>query len=193
MPLLFGLLITVQDFETSRYIGSQYNRELRVRTMKTAQLVSAAIYLAFLALLTPLLGHAAQAEGVAGIIDIMRIVATPLGVFVLVGAVTAQLSAAVADSIGSSGLLNELSRCRLSLPLAYALASALAVAVVWLTDPFQIVALSSRVFAMFYALQCLVALLVARRTGVGTIPGNASIGVVGVICLVAAGIGAPAG
>lgn len=192
VPLLLGLLITVQGFETSRYLGNEYSQALRVRTMKTAQLVSAAIYLAFLALLTPLLASAAAAEGVAGIIDVMRIVAVPLGLFVLVGAVTAQLSAAVADSIGSSGLLNELSRRRLSVPLAYALASVLAIAVVWLTDPFQIIAVSSRAFALFYAMQCAIALLVARRTGVGTAPGYAGIAVMGLICLVAAAIGAPA-
>ncbi len=192
IPLLLGLIITVQGFETSRYLGNEYGQAVRIRTMKTAQLVSAAIYLAFLALLTPLLSSAAQAEGVAGIIDVMRIVAAPLGLFVLVGAVMAQLSAAVADSIGSSGLLNELSRRRLSIPVAYALASALAIAVVWLTDPYQIIAVSSRAFALFYALQCLIAWLVARRTGVGTFSGYSGIFFVGLICLVAAAIGAPA-
>lgn len=192
IPLLLGLLITVQGFETSRYLGNEFDQALRVRTMKIAQLVSAAIYLAFLALLTPLLGSAANAEGVAGIIDVMRIVAAPLGLFVLVGAVTAQLSAAVADSIGSSGLLNELTRRRLSVPVSYMLASGLAVAIVWLTDPFQIIAVSSRVFALFYALQCLIAWLVARRTGVGTFAGYAGVTAVGLVCLVAAAIGAPA-
>lgn len=192
VPLLLGLIITVQGFETSRYLGNEYSQAVRVRTMKTAQLLSAAIYIAFLALLTPLLKSAAAAEGVAGIIDVMRIVAAPLGLFVLVGAVTAQLSAAVADSIGSSGLLNELSRTRLSVPIAYVLASVLAIAIVWLTDPFQIIAVSSRAFAVFYALQCLIAWLVARRTGVGTAAGYGGIAAIGVICLVAAAIGAPA-
>ena len=191
-PLLLGLIITVQGFETSRYLGNEYSQALRVRTMKTAQQVSAVIYIAFLALLTPLLASAAAAEGVAGIIDVMRIVAAPLGLFVLVGAVTAQLSAAVADSIGSSGLLNELSRRRLSIRLSYAVASALSIAVVWLTDPFQIISVSSRAFAVFYALQCLIAWLVARRTGVGTRAGYAGIVAMGLICLVAAAIGAPA-
>lgn len=192
VPLLLGLLITVQGFETSRYLGGEYSQGLRVRTMKQAQLISAVIYMAFLALLTPLLESASRAEGVAGIVDVMRIVAVPLGLFVLVGAVTAQLSAAVADSIGSSGLLHELSRRKLSIPLAYALASGLAVAVVWLTDPFQIIAVSSRAFAVFYGLQCVIAWLVARRTGAGTKASMAGIAVIGIICGVAAAIGAPA-
>ena len=78
---------------------------------------------------------AAEAEGVAGILDIMRMVAPPLGVFVLIGALSSQLSAAVADSIGSGGLMNEVSRRKISVPAAFAIASALAIAVVWLTDP----------------------------------------------------------
>lgn len=192
VPVLLGLLIAVQGFETSRYLGDEYGQALRIRTMKNAQIISAVVYLAFLALLTPLLDSAAGAAGVAGIVDVMRIVAVPLGLFVLVGAVTAQMSAAVADSIGSSGLLSELSQHRFSIRLAYAVASALSIAVVWLTNPFQIIAVSSRAFGIFYALQCLIAWLVARRTGAGTPAGLVGIAMIGVICLVAAAIGAPA-
>lgn len=103
LALLLGLVITVQGFETSRYLGHAYSQELRIRTMRHAQWIASAIYLAFLAFLTPFLGRAAQAEGVAGILDIMTIVAPALGVFVLVGALSSQLSAAVAASwTGSS-------------------------------------------------------------------------------------------
>ncbi|WP_419814726.1 hypothetical protein [Glacieibacterium sp.] len=79
LPLLLGLLITVQGFETSRYLGASYDQATRVRTMRYAQWLSSAIYLAFLALLTPFLGRAAQAEGVAGILDIMALVGTGHG------------------------------------------------------------------------------------------------------------------
>ena len=60
IPLLLGLLITVQGFETSRYLGHGYSVEVRIRTMKWAQWIASAIYLAFLALLTPFLASAAQ-------------------------------------------------------------------------------------------------------------------------------------
>ncbi|MEO8176698.1 MAG: hypothetical protein ABI626_08570 [Sphingomicrobium sp.] len=192
VPMLLGLLITVQGFETSRYLGHAYSQTMRVQTMRHAQWIAGAIYLAFLALLTPFLGDAAKAEGVAGIVDIMRMVAAPLVIFVLIGALSSQLSAAVADSIGSGGLMNEVSQRKVSVPAAFAIASALAIAVVWLTDPFEVVAISSRAFALFYALQCLLALLVSFRTNVGSWWLRSGIAVIGIVCLVATVIGAPA-
>ncbi|KKW90810.1 hypothetical protein YP76_18990 [Sphingobium chungbukense] len=192
ISLLLGLVITVQGFETSRYLGHAYDQALRIRTMRHAQWIASAIYLAFLALLTPFLARAAQAEGVAGILDIMTIVGPALGLFVLVGAVSSQLSAAVADSIGSGGLMSEVTQRRVSVQVAFALAGSLAVAVVWLTDPFEVVAISSRAFALFYALQCSLAFIVARRTA--TAGGARQMGflLVGMVCIVATLVGAPA-
>ncbi|WP_242153932.1 hypothetical protein [Sphingomonas sp. BAUL-RG-20F-R05-02] len=192
IPMLLGLIITVQGFETSRYLGHAYPPELRIKTMRHAQWIASAIYLAFIALLTPFLSRAAATEGVAGILDIMALIAPALGVFVLIGAVSSQLSAAVADSIGSGGLVNEVSHRKISVPLAFTLAGALAVLVVWLTDPFQVVALSSRAFALFYAMQCLLAVLVSLKRGAGTFAHRAGFVVIGLICLVAVFVGAPA-
>ncbi|TVV77358.1 hypothetical protein [Sphingomonas solaris] len=192
IPLLLGLLITVQGFETSRYMGDHYDQATRVRTMRYAQWLSSAIYLAFLALLTPFLAEAQHAEGVAGILDIMELVAPLLGIFVLIGAVSSQLSAAIADSIGSGGLLVEVSRRKLSVRQAFIAAAVLAIAVVWLTDPFSVIALSSRAFALFYAMQAGLALWVSLRTGKGSPATRVGFALVGVICIIAAAAGAPA-
>ncbi|MDY7524611.1 hypothetical protein [Sphingomonas sp. 10B4] len=192
IPMLLGLLITVQGFETSRYMGDSYDQATRVKTMRYAQWLSSAIYLAFLALLTPFLSRAQHAEGVAGILDIMKLVAPALGIFVLIGAVSSQLSAAIADSIGSGGLMVEVSRRKLGVRGAFITASALSIAVVWLTDPFSVIALSSRAFAMFYAMQAVLALWVSIRTGKGSAIARAGFVIVGLVCLVAALAGAPA-
>lgn len=192
IPLLLGLLITVQGFETSRYMGDSYDQATRIRTMRYAQWISSAIYLAFLALLTPFLREAQNAEGVAGILDIMELVAPALGIFVLIGAVSSQLSAAIADSIGSGGLMIEVSRRKLGVRTAFMAASGLSIAVVWLTDPFSVIALSSRAFALFYAMQALLAFWVSRRTHVGGTIHRIGFCTVGLICLIAAAIGAPA-
>jgi hypothetical protein len=192
VPLLLGLLITVQGFETSRYLGATYDQPTRVRTMRYAQLFSSAIYLAFLALLTPLLRQAQAAEGVAGILDVMEVVAPILGIFVLIGAVSSQLSAAIADSIGSGGLLIEVSRKRFGIRQAFVAASVHAIAVVWLTDPFEVIALASRAFALFYALQAGLAYWVSRRTGAGGPLHRLGFILVALICLVATFAGAPA-
>ena len=128
----------------------------------------------------------------AGILDIMEFVAPFMGIFVLVGALSSQLSAAVADSIGAAGLMNEVTRRRLPVRSAFAVAAGLSLAVVWLTDPFQVIALSSRAFALFYALQCVIGLWVSVRTRAGGPLARAGLAMVGVVCLVAAVMGAPA-
>ena len=119
-------------------------------------------------------------------------VAPALGIFVLIGAVSSQLSAAIADSIGSGGLMIEVSRRKLNVRTAFMAASALSIAVVWFTDPFEVIALSSRAFALFYAMQAVLALWVSIRTNKGTLPARVGFVIVGMICIVAALAGAPA-
>jgi hypothetical protein len=45
----------VQGFETSRYLGSEYDREMRVRSCRSSQIVSTIIYVIFVAAATPLM------------------------------------------------------------------------------------------------------------------------------------------
>ncbi|MEP6763701.1 MAG: hypothetical protein ABJB66_05275 [Gemmatimonadaceae bacterium] len=192
VPVLLGLLITVQGFETSRYLGDTYDQHTRVQTMRQAQWLSSAIYLSFLLLLTPLLDRAQSVEGVAGILDLMKFVAPLLGVFVLGAAFMSQLSAAIADSIGAGGLMVEVSRRRLTIRTAFIASSLLSIAVVWLTDPFQVIALSSRAFAAFYAQQCALALWVSVRTNAGGRVKQFGFVTIGLLCLIATVMGAPA-
>lgn len=51
LTLAFGLLITVQGFETSRYLGSHYSADERIRSMRLAQGATTAIYLVYIVLL----------------------------------------------------------------------------------------------------------------------------------------------
>lgn len=190
--MLLGLLITVQGFETSRYLSNRYPAAVRIRTMRLAQLLSSAIYLGFIALLTPFLGQAEHAEGVAGILDIMTLVAPALAVLVLIGAAASQLSAAIADSIGAGGLLIEVSRGRLGVRGAFIVSALVSIAVVWLTDPFQVVALASRAFALYYALQAVLAIWTYHRTRAGNGRALIAFVVIGITCLIAVAAGAPA-
>jgi hypothetical protein len=80
-----------------------------------------------------------------------------------IGAVASQFSASVADSIGADGLIEEVSGGRISPGHAYAIVAGLAIAVTWATDVFGIINLASRAFALFYLLQCLVALSVLHH------------------------------
>ena len=192
IPFLLGLLIVVQGFETSRYLGLEYDAQLRVKTMRRAQWLASAIYIGFLLLLTPLLAQAARTQGVAGVLDVAEIAAPGLGVVVLIGAAASQLSAAVADSIGAAGLAAEQSGQRLSFKAGVFATAGLTLAVVWLTDPVQVIALASRFFGLYYALQCAIALIVRRRMGGNPVAFNLGVGLIALACLAAAAAGAPA-
>ena len=46
--ILCGILLVVQGFETSRFLGEKYSAEIRVQTMRRAQLISGALYICLL-------------------------------------------------------------------------------------------------------------------------------------------------
>ncbi|MFL9839677.1 hypothetical protein ABS767_01765 [Sphingomonas sp. ST-64] len=190
--LLLGLLITVQGFETSRYMGEEYDAPTRIRTMRHAQLIAAGIYIAFLVLLTPWLGDAAHSRGVAGVLDVMTGIAAPLGSLVLAAAVASQLSAAVADAIGSTGIAIELSGKRLGVAAGFLIAAGLSISVTWFTNSVMVIALASRAFAAYYAIQCGIGIAVARADGKAGLLRQCGFAALAAICVAAALFGAPA-
>ncbi len=160
-----GLLILVQGFETSRFLGAAYPAELRIKTMKAAQLLSSAIYVSFFLLMIPLMGSDSQETGVAAIVDILRPVAVVLPLVITLGALASQSSAAIADAIGAGGLLNDITKGRIPVRYTYPWIAAISAIVTWETDVFSLIAFASRCFALYYALQCLVAMLSAAGRG----------------------------
>jgi hypothetical protein len=165
LPILMGLLILVQGFETSRFLGADYPAELRIRTMKAAQLLSAAIYIAFFLLMIPLMGADSQESGVAAIVDMVQPVALVLPLVITLGALASQSSAAVADAIGAGGLLHDITKGRIPVRYAYPWIAGISAIVTWETDVFSLITLASRCFALYYALQCLVAALSSNERG----------------------------
>ncbi len=165
LPVLLGLLILVQGFETSRFLGDTYSPGLRVRTMKLAQLLSTAIYLVFFALMTPLFAVETPAGGVAAIVDMLAPVSIALPLLVLFGALASQSSAAIADTLGAGGLLHDIAGQRIALRHIYPLIAVVAGIVTWQTDVYSLITFASRCFAVYYALQCMVAALSAARRG----------------------------
>lgn len=166
LRLLMGLLIVVQGFETSRYLGSEHPAEERVRTMRWAQLLSSAIYLLFIAFMALVInrGDGGGGTGITAIVGYSGIVAPILPLLVTVTAIGSQFSAATADDAGCSGLLESMWPMGGRVQAGYLVVSAVSVTLTWLTDVYQIISVASRAFALYYALQCLVALMVARRT-----------------------------
>ena len=69
------------------------------------------------------------------------------------------------DSIGASGLASTTIQGLITLEHTYLVMGAVPVCVIWATDVVAVITLASRAFALFYALQCVVAVLVARHNG----------------------------
>jgi hypothetical protein len=191
LRFLMGLLIVVQGFETTRFMGKLYDAPTRIKGMRRAQIVASMIYITFFALMLPLFGNFHHATDVAGFIEVIVVVSPWLPWLMTLGAIASQLSAAVADSIGASGLIADLSAQRISERRAFWMIGPASLAVLWLTNVIGLVALASRAFALFYALQCLVATQVARRRG--ETGRTAWYGLLGLLCFAIAILGVPAG
>lgn len=166
---LLGAFLIVQGFETSRYLHGVYSPELRIHSMRLAQGMSAVIYVAFIALATPLFGGFTTVSE-TGIIDLSRNVSWVLPWLLVVGAVMAQFSAAVADTISSGGLAEEASRGHIRHRYVYIVSTLLAGLLLWLSDIFAVISYASRAFAAYYAIQCVMAAIHALRPPHGASP-----------------------
>jgi hypothetical protein len=158
--VLLGLLIVVQGFETSRYMGAEHPAEQRIATMRAAQLISAAIYIVFIGL-TTVLFHSGLGSDVTAIISLTAPVAAVLPILLSVAAIGSQFSAAVADTEGCGGLVSDITHNKLPARYSYLLILLVTVFITWETNVNQIIAYASRAFALYYMLQCIVALVVA--------------------------------
>ena len=163
LPVLLGLLIVVQGFETTRFTGADFRPEVRIRAMRYAQIVSGVVYVVFFLLLSPLYGDLAKGSGVAAVITVSAAVAAILPFALAIAAMGSQLSASVADSLGNAGLLRELSHGKIDARHAYVLIGLAGVGLLAAADVNEVIALASRAFALFYAMQCLVAWEAARK------------------------------
>jgi hypothetical protein len=162
--MLSGILLVVQGFETSRFLGEKYNAEIRVRTMRRAQLISGALYVVSVIALMPIVQHLNLANiQIAEIVAATGLAATVLPLMLIVAAVMSQFSAAVADTVGAGCLASESSNGKLSTNKGYLMVSILAIILIWTADLLEIISFASRAFAVYYLLQCVVAMIANRH------------------------------
>ena len=157
---LLGLLIMVQGFETSRYLGEKYSGELRIKSMRLAQLISMAIYFFFILLVMKVIDlHPIEGEiSETSIIDISKHVFSTGPLMLLFAAMASQLSAAVADMAGSGGLIVELTHKKITSKNAYLIIAGVGTVLIWAFDIFQVISFASKAFALYYLCQSLVSL-----------------------------------
>ncbi|MFZ5964573.1 hypothetical protein ACOXXX_16625 [Thalassococcus sp. BH17M4-6] len=165
ITLMAGLIVTVQGFETSRYLGGTYDAALRIRSMRLAQWLSTAIYCLYIVLLVYGFDFDPGRVDETAIIDVMQVVAPILPLLLVVAALSAQFSAAIADTSGSGGLIAELTKGVISERLAYAVLVGIGLVLTWVANIFEIISYASRAFALYYAIQAIIAALRAWRLG----------------------------
>ena len=162
--MLFGILLVVQGFETSRFLGEKYNAEIRVRSMRRAQLLSGVLYIVSVIALLPVVHHLDLANiQIAEIVSVTGLVATALPLMLIIAAIMSQFSAAVADTVGSGCLASESSGGKLPTNKAYMIVSVFAIILVWTADLLELFSVASRAFAVYYLLQCFVAIIASRH------------------------------
>ena len=162
--ILAGILLVVQGFETSRFLGEKYSAQIRVNTMRQAQLISGTLYIVSVVALLPIVQHLnLENIKIAEIVAATGLAATVLPFMLIVAAIMSQFSAAVADTVGAGGLACE--SCKEILPTnkAYLAVSILAIILVWTADLLEIISFASRAFALYYLLQCVVAIIASHN------------------------------
>jgi len=163
LTIVAGTLIVVQGFETPRYLGRRFDTWTRIRASRWSQYVSLAVYVAFVALALPIVpvlnGHYADNS----LIQLAAAVSVLLSVPLILAAGLSQFSAAVADTLAAAANLEEVTRRRFTQRWGYLLVGSAAMVLAWTGSTFTVIALASRAFALYYLLQCLVALSVCRN------------------------------
>lgn len=185
--IILGLLIVVQGFETSRYLGAEHSAAERICTMRNAQLISSVIYILFISLMTVLF-HPGLGSDVTEVINLVAPIAVCLPILLTIAAVGSQFSASVADEAAAGGLLEDV--FKIPTKRAYLLVMIVSVALTWITSVTEVISIASRAFAVYYLLQCLVAsLLAAKNTQYKRM---AFYSVSCLLCLIVAVLGIPA-
>ena len=185
--VLGGIVITVQGFETVRYLKDEYDARTRIWASRVAQITAAVLYLGFVAVATPVMGLGTDAGADKTLLDITSRVAPWLALPLVLSAVLSQFSAAVADTAAADGNLRTLSSWMKG-ARPYLVSGAAAVALAATVGTFAIIAVASRAFAAYYAIQAVIAL----RTS-SSVPAKAAYAVLAVLMVGIAALAKPAG
>lgn len=165
VALVFGLLVTVQGFETSRYLGLEYTAETRIKSMKYAQFIASIIYVAYIGFLAFSFPANTIPLSETAIIYIFRVIAPILPALLIGAALLSQFSAAVADVVGAGGLLVEVTDGRVRPQIGYFLLGIVGLALTWSSSVFEIIGIASRAFALYYATQSAIAAIGDLQAG----------------------------
>ena len=159
---MIGLFAVVQGFEASRYIGVRFGAERRVSTMRMAQGISTVVFVVFVVAL--LLAFLPTPEGIVkdgtAIFAVSELIDGALPWLLLTAAVGSQTSAIIgATSSRSDMLVNHKVARKTTFPIILLPA----IKIVIFVDVNVAVNLASRVFAAYFTIQAVLAMILAAR------------------------------
>ncbi len=157
---IIGLFALVQGFEASRYIGARFAADVRISTMRLAQVIASVVFVIFIASALILFVEVKTDFSQKAIFVVSDEMGRFMPWLILLAAIGSQTSAIVNAATSRSDMLVTYKVPRKA---TFLILLVPAIAVFLLTDINQAVALASRVFAVYFVLQALIALLLARR------------------------------
>ncbi len=161
--ILAGMLIVVQGFETSRYLGQTYASDLRIQTSKYSQIFSTIVYVIFVSLALPVAYLLNGTYDDHSLITLVTLTSSFMVFPLIIVAALSQFSAAVADTLAASGSMAEVSGTKINKVTSYLVIGFFAILITWSVHTLEIIALASRAFAFYYLLQALVAISVSKK------------------------------
>jgi hypothetical protein len=163
LAVLGGVLITVQGFETVRFLGDEYPAPLRIAASRIAQAVALVVYAGLSLVATPLLEARDIAPAGDALLQVVQATVPLLALPLVVVAVGSQLSAAIADTVAAVDGSNAITRPAITKTILYIANAAAVTALVSTTSLYRLVTLASQAFAAYYALTALAAAATAPR------------------------------
>jgi hypothetical protein len=157
---IIGLFAIVQGFEASRYIGARFGKELRITTMRLAQVISSVVFVVFVASVLILYVQVQTDFSGESIFIVADKVGDLMPWLILLAAIGSQTSAIINATMSRSDMLVDHSMPR---RWTFVVLLGPAIAIFLLVDITEAVALASRVFAAYFVLQAVIAWILARR------------------------------
>jgi len=157
---IIGLFAIVQGFEAARYIGGRFGGELRIKTMRAAQVISTVVFVALLGSVLILFVEVETDFSGTSIFVVADEVGDFMPWLILLAAIGSQTSAIINATMSRSDMLVDHKMPR---RWTFVVLLGPAIAVFLLVDITEAVALASRVFAAYFVLQAVIAWILARR------------------------------
>jgi hypothetical protein len=161
---LLGLFAMVQGFEASRYIGARFAARERISTMRWAQAIATVVFVLLIALVLLPFGQFRPPADATAIFEVSKEVTFYLPWLILLVAVGSQVAAIANATSSRSDLLIEATRETVPRKYTFPILLVPAIMIVIFTNVTEAVATASRVFALYFVLQSLIALMLALRS-----------------------------